>query len=464
MKRSLLILLSLLLLLSCAGCEPTQLAVPTSPTQLREETPNGTDTLSGTEVPLDPYFSEETPALYGLRLRRIFVSLFPLLPQNTELGVSSHYDVFGRSAEDMPGDYVLDVMNVRDYGSFTYKSSLPVFYGLLKETEQYLERNDLQYHDLAAPYGRSRAISGRDVKQVLYLLLHREIPLQLQSVAGAEYIPEEDLFVYDELQDPFQDYYDRGWTLEFTGSNLEYDSSYSWGDPYSGSSVTEYMVCFWYDREEARLYDIFGEEMGYTHNIEGLRSQSGEDLLFCTYQPRYSDMIFHCISLDYGREVVNQDTPVANIKIGTVIQGGQSGEFLIPPPNLNHEEIESLESDFFDDYYHDPLAGEKVTNYFLGSFYGSPEEIDISVLPTKDPVQLDQWCRTYLGIEAASLKQPLDTLGTAEINDPYLVLRTGEKQGDLVILNYYNEILCEFAVLTLRVTDSGYQFVSNLPA
>lgn len=488
MKKVLAVLVvAAYLLMACTGCHTYYLEVPTpEPSQITA--PNGED------IPVfdREYYADLSPTEYLLYLRQVFVSALYEIPRAADLGLSRYQEILCANGNyyGLTADVVKDNRLIR--------TETPVFYGLLAETEHYLIDHGENYDYLAAPYGKAHALRGVDVQAMINLLMRKSVQLSFSSVAGVEYIEEENLFIYDTLESPVQEFYARGWTLEYSGSDYLRDGGGTqWGDaldPYYYISCAQY--CFWYDTESATLYDMYGGEvLGRTHAIDHLRGYYSLAVIkFCVPESR---MMLHnwrggYLDIRYADSAQNEvtlDTPITYVAVGSGIGNIVGEAFYTEEELLNQgsrqwmrdtayfpaEKVIELDQTFFDDYYRDPEAGGKVSNYFLSSFYETPEEIDITLLPTQDREELARWCKTYLGIEVNSLKANPSTVGTVTCETPAIALSYNKAVGgggdpygsgepyQYVTIPYYNEMLRQFAKMTLRILDTGYQFVSNLP-
>lgn len=461
MKYCILFCLLLCLLLNMVGCRSEILEVPMQTTDR--------EILGSAATVMDrSYYVNLSPSEYLLHLEQVFVTLLPYCARDTELGVGSYLERF---ADDYSGNVEPDriIPPAASGGTaFFYPSAMPVFYGILHETEQYLLDTGATYDELALPYGKTHAIKGEDLQAMVNLLLRKEVVLSFTSAAGAKYIETEHLFVYDTLENPFQEYMDRGWTLEWTGSAASELQNGAWGaSDYCWSDFYP----FWYDAETATLYNLYGEKIGYTHAIDELRTEGSGIFSWCLTKQRGTSFTQYCVVTDYSpMQTITLDTPISfigcgsiNVSVGLVADIAQEGY-------INPLAVLELEKTFFDDYYRDPEAGSRTTNYFLASFYERPEDIDITLLPTQNQGELAQWCETYLGISVDALTTDPATVGTGSCETPYVAFNTDaqieidEDTGtQYYLLRYYNEIQQHYALLTLRVTDGGYQFVSNVP-
>ena len=432
-----------LVILFNSGCS-IAMPTPTEPTVQP-------DSVENIFTPEDYYAA--TPAKYLEHLAKVFVSLLPV-----RNGRGVYNEVFADTNEKT----TYDILNESVSGYQMNASNVPVFYGLLQETETYLSAHNVNDDTLAASYGKAHAIKAEYVRGMLDLMLRKHVELSCASVAGAEYIEGADLFVYDRLEDPYQQYYEKGWTLEFWCSG--YDDTSSWDAEATIWSAPNF--CFWYDAETAQIYDMEGALIGYTHNIDGLRSGQAS-LKTCLFDRTYADslLLTSCNVYYDAQIVIRKETPISSVFCGSVSMYVGDGSITPPDHILSQKNLAELGRDFFDNYYDTNCNREKLTNYLICSFYAAPEEIDLSTLPLKSEEELEEFCREYLGIEASQLSAGHSNMGTGSAKQfpPYLVLESGEVNGSIVTLRYYNEVLCMESILTLRQTENGYQVVSNLP-
>ena len=460
------IVLALCALLICclllAACEAKNLDVPKKPSEAHvfdEET---------TVIFSREYYADDTPLEYLVRLYKVFSSLNYHCEQPL-----TQFDEYAAEDPFAP----VDQLQPADSKCHMSHSEMPVFYGLLVETARYLADHGANTDDLAAPYGKTHALRAADVQAMANTLLGKEVHLSFSGVAGAEFIESERLFVYDELENPMQPFLDRGWTLEVAGSVSDL-SLQKWG--VSEFAQTSILVLFWYDVDTATVYDFSGEMIGHTHAIDLLRSDiyGFQILEWCGIHPRSNENRYErrgVVIQFTGGKILTLDTPIEFVRCGTI--GECSLPYMVAWNQTDQGEalakqVHSLETEFFDDYYRDPAAGEKITNYFLANFFERPEDVDITVLPTTDPAELASLCEAYLGISVDQLSADPVTVGTSDCGTPYVAFtealledrnKIAADPGDLIFLSYYNEIQRNPAILTLLRTEDGYRFVSNLP-
>ena len=96
---------------------------------------------------------------------------------------------------------------------------------------------------------------------VTIIYRREDVPVSHASVDGAEYMEEDKVYVYDELQDPLQEYYDKGWKLLYIPRQDKYYDA-TWGGDYQDEDhpvILSYEI-YWYD-ETGMLYNANGQEM-----------------------------------------------------------------------------------------------------------------------------------------------------------------------------------------------------------
>lgn len=452
MKKMLAAALSLLLAFTAIGCGTTQLSVP-----------GGAQTeTEASFTPGEDDYVYNSPAEYLLFLQTVFTTLLPSCQRDTELGLGQYKEIYCADETLRNGREADTLLSTPSSGdNYRFCSTLPVFYGLLQETERYLSAHKINYDTLAQPYGKKHALKRADVQAVTELLLHKETALSFASTAGAAYVEDAGLFVYDELENPYQSMLDKGYTLEFAGSDLGWEAQRPWGERMKSCSVFQF---FFYDAATAMLYNPYGEAIGYTHNIDGLRGEGGDLILrYSTFQGSAVEHTQYGVMAFYNNDGgVEKNTPIGAVTCGSFAVSG-AGTGALPETELSDQELTRIGSEFFDDYYHDKNAGTKPANYFLSSFYESPQTVDLSPMPTQDPAVWARWCRDYLGISPADVKMDVSQLGTKPCETPYVTFQQGSVSDGKLTLRYYNEMLRQNAVLTLRKNGDSYQFLSNLP-
>ena len=438
-------LVSSVIVLLC-GCSQS-LTVPTESGAARHDY---------ADIPYDEeYYFTNSPSEYLFRINQIFVSLLPSIDINTDYDSYQEILIGTTDRKDLEYDTIFGAEN-----AYKYSESIPVFYGLLKETEKYLEDHQINRMD-----GDYRYIKTSDIQCVADLLLRKKVLLSFESVAGAIFDEATQRFTYQSLEDPFQEYRNNGWTLEFVSSSLRFYKDIAWGETIA--PVSEATMCFWYDPLTYYLYNMKGEKIGYTHNIEGLRN--GEALLSCCFSDNPFRIQTEHVSASFSySQKTTSNSPVEKIEIGTIILSAEGNYYATPDTFVSPVELEEIGRTFFTDFYHagDLFDNSNVSaNYFLSSYYTSPSEIDISRLPLTDDQEADLLLKDYLGIGIEDVDMDKSELGTNAYQDiPYVCLSfaSGNRQNDIIEIRYYNEMMQSYAVLTLKETAEGYVILSNL--
>jgi len=340
---------------------------------------------------------------------------------------------------------------------------------LLAETEAYLSAHDVSFDELAKTYGKEHALRVEDVQAMANLLLRRSTPLALASVAGAEYLAEAGLFIYDTLEDPFQAFYDRGWKL-YAPDQMHPKYDFGWGEagdtgkPDAVNLGAELTPVF-YDEATGFFYDPHGRALAVSHNLDGFLSGELGNLLLsdCGFTPRDRCCVLPAISVEYSSGIVDLDTEIAFLSFGETLFGsGVQGDYGLPGNQLSPKELLALERQIFDDYYRDPEAGSRLTNYFTLCFYDTPEAFDPGCLPEADDAQRSEWTEQYLGLPLTDLRGGASACVLSE--PPRIALLCGIRDNDRLTLGYYNEYQRGYAVLVLEETETGVRFLSNQPA
>ena len=454
--KKLWFMMSFLLLLS--GCTVTQLEVP------KETDPNAAPVSVVFEA---DYFADLTPQQYSAFVAEVFLSAIPLQATGADLGCTAYAEYFPAEPQESGALRTFTTPDGDVIGSRSLEA-LPVCYGLLAETEKYLSAHDISFDELAQPYGKQHALRAEDVQAMANLLLRRSTPLTLASVAGAEYLAEESLFVYDALEDPFQPFYDRGWKL-YAPDQMHPRYDYGWGEagetgkPDAVNLGAELTPVF-YDEATGFFYDPHGRALAVSHNLDGFLSEELGNLLLsdCGFTSRDRCCALPAVSVEYAPGIVELDTEIASLSFGETLFGsGVQGDYVLPGNQLSPKELLALERQIFDDYYRDPEAGARLTNYFTLCFYDAPEAFDPGCLPEADEAQRSEWSEQYLGL-------PLTALQGASVHalsePPRITLLCGSRDEAHLTLGYYNEHQRSYAVLVLEEAETGVRFLSNQPA
>ena len=178
---------------------------------------------------------------------------------------------------------------------------------------------------LAKKHGTKYAVRAEDVEDFCTMIFRRtDVQVQHQSTSGAEYIEEDNVYVYDELINPFQQFYDNGWELDlvrFGGvEDAEWDSTTS----IVGTNYTP----LWYAKD-GTVYDMYGGEYFKQQDPSNRFESPDNDFMaymcengyieYRTYFPKGEIRIDfdYDNSIDKGK--IGADTPIASIEVGMII-------------------------------------------------------------------------------------------------------------------------------------------------
>ena len=233
LKKALCLVLSgcLLLLASCGGKQ-------------QEETAYSRD-----------FLGKLTPAEFIYYVAETFYTLLPSLDSPAELGISNLQYNVGSTGEPMPAaEY--DTLRESNGGYDIILKSMPVFYGLLKTAEQYEEYMAIDNSEAARQHGKKHAIKASSVEEALHNLMCKPSLLTHGSADGAEYV--DGYYVYDELINPYQQWLDQGWELQFIPVSPEAEQPhYNWGEE---QVLADYYIPMWYG-PDGTIYDPYGEKI-----------------------------------------------------------------------------------------------------------------------------------------------------------------------------------------------------------
>ena len=266
------------------------------------------------------YFKDLTYREYGQYLCDTFISLLPqTLEEREDYGIGSLRYTLGSMDEEVERDKLLS-------SSTICKSEIPVFYGLLKRAAEYEQQYGVDNTALAEKYGKQHAILADSVEKMVTIIYRREdVPVSHASVDGAEYMAEDKVYVYDELQDPLQEYYDKGWKLLYIPSQDKYHDA-TWGGDYQDEDhpvILSYKI-YWYD-ETGMLYNANGQEMFRVKNpAEQIKNE--ENYIHYEEAAGYRPSTDVCITIDIQNQmlaieprVTTKETPIFKISVGTGI-------------------------------------------------------------------------------------------------------------------------------------------------
>ena len=236
-----LALLTALSVLACSSCAAPSL----------EERP---------ELYTGEYFQDTTPSEHWYYIMDTFITLLPHLQTPEELGVGSIQYSFGYNLATHPNPDGLGKLESHGTSNGMGLKSIPVFYGLLKETQKYEEQMGIDNSEIAEKHGKKHAVSAKSVEDYYYMLLRHAGQLDHGSTDGAEYV--DGYYVYDELINPYQEWLDKGWEL-YIQPDVGIENNIAngideWGKIDFGDI---YCIALWYDKE-GNIYNLFGELFG----------------------------------------------------------------------------------------------------------------------------------------------------------------------------------------------------------
>ena len=301
--KKIVVLLTILSVLVCSSCAAPSL----------EERP---------ELYTGEYFQDTTPSEHWYYLLDTFITLLPHLQSPKELGVSNLQYIWGidiAAADDLEYDKIVS----NGASNSIRLSSIPVFYGLLKETQKYEEQMGIDNSEIAEKHGKKHAVSAKSVEDYYYMLLRHAGKVQHGSVDGAEYV--DGYYVYDELINPYQEWLDKGWELYITPDPLFEMEWSGQGDPPPvdkwGECRQSLLVSYilWYDKE-GNVYDVYGDL--FTKLDDPSYRLTSDEVLAINEQNAIGTVVFDSLGMvssewDENAGVVRLDSPIDSIRIGT---------------------------------------------------------------------------------------------------------------------------------------------------
>ena len=305
-KKLLTFVTALSVLVACSSCAAPSL----------EERP---------ELYTGEYFKDTSPSEHWYYILDTFITLLPHLQTPEELGVSTVVYSFGYNIAKHPHPDGLGKLESTGSSNGMGLKSIPVFYGLLKETQKYEEQMGIDNSEIAEKHGKKHAVSARSVEDYYYMLLRHAGQLDHGSTDGAEYV--DGYYVYDELINPYQEWLDKGWELYITPDPMFEDEEWSgegtpppvdkWGEckDYSGLSC----YTFWYDKE-GNVYDVYGDL--FTKLDDPSHRLTRSEILDIRNQNAIGTIVFSStisVTANPGGNstIIELDSPIDSIKIGT---------------------------------------------------------------------------------------------------------------------------------------------------
>ena len=204
------------------------------------------------------YFKDQTILEHAEYLANMFYTALPYIYDYRDYGLSNLSAYFGRDLAKHPNPTYkeYDRVYLSDVNHWYYPSKIPVFYGLLKETAVFEEKMGIDTTKLTKKHGAKYAVRAEDVEDFCTMIFRRtDVQVQHQSTSGAEYIEEDNVYVYDEIINPFQQFYDNGWELGLVRYHEDGDGD--WGGDYL--TLGDYYVPLWYAKD-GTVYDLYGDE------------------------------------------------------------------------------------------------------------------------------------------------------------------------------------------------------------
>ena len=210
------------------------------------------------------YFKDQSIIEHTDYLAEMFYTLAPEGLKYADYGLTTLRNIYGAdigtNTAGVQGEesmYKYDQVITGATNMYFY-SKIPVFYGLLKETAVFEEKMGIDTSKLAKKHGTKYAVRAEDVEDFCTMIFRRtDVQVQHQSTSGAEYIEEDNVYVYDELINPLQKFYDNGWELDFVPSSYigdEQDDAWG-GDLFIVSA--DYLP-IWYG-PDGTVYDMYGD-------------------------------------------------------------------------------------------------------------------------------------------------------------------------------------------------------------
>lgn len=264
---------------------------------------------SSNEVTYLSCYEDLTPAEYDLLLYEVFSTLIPSTETYVDYGLSRFSATYAYyESPDLPDDATIrgydELIVSQDATSgVIYYSSMPVFYGILVESMKFEELNQIDNSDLAEKYSKKFAIKASSVEETLKQLLRQEVSVSHFSLLGAEYIIEDEVYVFDALENPYQSYKDDGLEMAicldvYDSSELADIESVTWENALNTPTFTQ-GIPLWYDKNGG-VYNMYGEYM-FTQDDPNFRAEFysySKFLIENDYMSYPGQTIIACISFE----------------------------------------------------------------------------------------------------------------------------------------------------------------------
>ena len=273
------------------------------------------------------FLGKLSPEEFMFYVIETFYTLLPHLDSPAELGTSNLKYSVGGTGEIYEG-FEYDTLRETN-GSYSISvKSLPVFYGLLKTAEQYEAYMGIDNSEVAARHGKQHAIKAASVEAALHNLMCKPSLLTHGSADGAEYV--DGYYVYDELVNPYQQWLDQGWELQFIPIWTEAEQPhYNWGEE---QVLMDRYIPMWYG-PDGTIYDPYGEKITvlddpsfrFDNSFQyGFWMADHFPISGFSIDMSMSVSIADSEKLGEGISVVAEwDTPISSIHMGTIFSSDQ---------------------------------------------------------------------------------------------------------------------------------------------
>lgn len=258
------------------------------------------------------YFKDSTPSEHWYYIFDTFITLLPHLKSPEELGVSNVQYSFGNNGEPNTGTEY-DKLISNGGANIMKLKAIPIFYGLLKETQKYEEQMGVDNSEVAQKHGKRFAVSAKSVEDFYCMLLRHAASVQHGSADGAEHV--DGYYVFDELVNPYQDWLDKGWELYIMPDPVLEDQVDEWG---KCAYFNPYCTALWYDKE-GNIYNVYGELFAKQENPSHRLSHS--EYMDIRNKNAIGTIVFGSsvsLAAKLGGNTVQLNSPLESISFGTV--------------------------------------------------------------------------------------------------------------------------------------------------